>query len=134
MLTTYQSTFASDSLDTGAKMALVEEWLGPAAAKMPEWKAYAQRVLPANDWQAFIALVSRDWGRGFDDVLPTMTMPVLLFVGETDSFYSGVRECAKSIPNATFISFPGLGHAELEVRKDLVLSHVTKFLKKVGQP
>jgi pimeloyl-ACP methyl ester carboxylesterase len=132
--TTYQSTFASDSLDTGAKLALAKEWLGPTAAKMPEWKAYAQRVLPANDWQAFIALVSGDWGRGFDDVLPTMTMPVLLFVGETDAFYSGVRECSKSIPNATFISFPGLGHADIEARKDLVLPHITKFLMKAGQP
>ena len=134
MLTTYQNTFASDSLDTDAKLALEEEWVGPTAAKMPEWKAYAQRVLPANDSQAFIALVSADWGRGFDDVLQTMTAPVLLFVGETDAFFSGVRECAKSIPNATFISFPGLGHGEIEVRRDLVLPHITEFLKKVSQP
>lgn len=61
--TTYQSTFTSDSLNTGAKLALVKEWLGPTAAKMPEWKAYPQRVLTANDWQAFIASVSGDWGR-----------------------------------------------------------------------
>jgi len=158
-LTVYRSTFSSDSLDSGAKLtlvkewlgprtgsnwlfsgmedaklALVEEWLGPTAAKIPEWKACAQRVLAANDWEALIALVSRDWGHGFDDVLSTMTLPVLLFVGETDPFYSGVRECAKSIRNATFISFPGLGHAELEVRKDLVLPHITKFLKKASQP
>jgi pimeloyl-ACP methyl ester carboxylesterase len=133
-LAVYQSTFSSDSVDTGKKLSLVEEWLGPTGTKMPEWRAYAQRVLAANDWEAFIALVSRDWGRGFDDVLPTMTMPVLLFVGETDSFYPGVRECAKSIPNATFISFPSLGHAELEVRKDLVLPYIIDFLKKVIQP
>ena len=133
-LTVYRSTFSSDSLDSGAKLTLVKEWLGPTAAKMPEWKACAQRVLAANDWEALIALVSRDWGHGFDDVLSTMTLPVLLFVGETDPFYSGVRECAKSIRNATFISFPGLGHAELEVRKDLVLPHITKFLKKASQP
>jgi len=131
--TMYQSTFASDSSDTDAKLALVEEWLGPTAAKMPEWRAYAQRVLPANDWQALIALLLGDWGRGFEDVLPNMTMPVLLFVGETDAFYSGVRKCAESMPNATFISFPGLGHTDIEARKDLVLPHITKFLKKVGQ-
>jgi pimeloyl-ACP methyl ester carboxylesterase len=133
-LTVYRNTFASDSLDTDAKEALKEEWLGPTAAKMPEWKAYAQRVLPANDWEAFIALVSREWERGFDDVLPTMSMSVLLFVGESDSYYAGVRECAKSLPNATFISFPGIGHADIEARKDLVLPHITKFLKKVSQP
>jgi len=133
-LTVYRSAFSNGSADVGEKLALVGEWLGPTAAKMQEWKAYAQRVLAANDWEAFIALVSGDWGRGFDDVLPTMTMPVMLFVGETDSFYSGVRECAKSIPNATFISFPGLGHTDIEARKDLVLPHITKFLKKVSRP
>jgi pimeloyl-ACP methyl ester carboxylesterase len=132
-LTVYRNTFTSDSLDASAKEALVKEWLGPTAAKMPEWRAYARRVLPANDWEALIALVSKDWGHGFDDVLPTMTMPVLLFDGEADAFYSGVKECVKSIPNATFISFPGLDHADIGVRKDLVLPDITKFLKKVGE-
>lgn len=129
-LTLYQSTFSSDSEDTAKKLTLIEEWLGPTAAKMPECREYAQRVLAANDWEALIALVSKDWGHAFDDVLPTMTMPVLLFVGEKDTFYPGVKECAKNIPNATFISFPGIDHPELEFRKDLVLPHITGFLKK----
>jgi pimeloyl-ACP methyl ester carboxylesterase len=133
-LTLYRNAFSSDSVDTTKKLALIEEWLGPTAAKMPECKEYAQRVLATNDWEALIALASKDWGHGFDDVLPTMTMPVLLFVGETDSFYPGVKECAKSIPNATYISFPGIDHAELEFRKDLVLPYITDFLKKVIQP
>jgi len=130
----YRNTFASDSLDASAKEALVKDWWGPTAAKMPHWRAYAQRVLPATDWEALTALLSKDWGHGFDDVLPTMTMPVLLFDGEADAFYPGVKECVKSIPNATFISFPGLDHADIIVRKDLVLPHITKFLKKVGEP
>jgi hypothetical protein len=96
---------------------------------MPEWTAYAQHVLPANDWEALVALVSNDWGHGFDDILPTMTMLVLLFDGEADAFYSGVKECVKSIPNVTFISFPGLDHVDIIVRKDLVLPHITKFLE-----
>jgi pimeloyl-ACP methyl ester carboxylesterase len=133
-LTVYQSAFSSDSVDTTKKLALVEEWLGPTAAKMPKCKEYAQRVLAANDWQALIALASKDWGHGFGDALPAMTMPVLLFAGEKDSFYPGVRECAKYIPNATFISFPGIDHAELEFRRDLVLPHIASFLKKATQP
>jgi pimeloyl-ACP methyl ester carboxylesterase len=124
---------ASDSLDASAKEALLKQLLGPTAAKMPEWRAYAQNVLPANDWEALIALVSKDWGNSFDDVLPTMTMPVLLFDGEADLFYSSAKECAKSIPNATFISFPELDHAGVIARKDLVLPHIAKFLEKVSQ-
>lgn len=133
-LTTYQSTFSSDSTNTAKKRTLIEEWLGPTAAKMPKCKEYAQRVLTANDWEALTALASKDWGHGFDDILPTITMPVLLFVGEKDPFYPSVKECAKSIPNATFISFPSTEHAELEFRKDLVLPHITNFLNKATQP
>jgi pimeloyl-ACP methyl ester carboxylesterase len=132
-ITVYRNTFTSDSVNASAKEKLVKEWLGPTAAKMPELRAYAQRVLPANDWEALIALVSKDWGHGFDDVLPTMTMPVLLYDGEADAFYSGVKECVKSIPNATFISFPKLDHADILVRKDIVLPHIIKFLKKVSE-
>jgi pimeloyl-ACP methyl ester carboxylesterase len=124
---------ASDSLDASAKKALVKQWLGPTAAEMPEFRAYVQNVLPTNDWEALIALVSKDSEHGFDDVLPTMTLPVLLFDGEADLFYSRVKECAKSIPNATFISFPGLDHVDIIVRNDLVLPHITKFLEKVSQ-
>jgi pimeloyl-ACP methyl ester carboxylesterase len=132
-LTIYRDTFAGDSLDASAKEALVKEWLGSTAAKMPELKAWAQRVIPANDWEALIALVSKDWEHGFEDVLPTMTMPVLLYDGDADAFYPGVKECAKSIPNATFISFPGLDHADILIRKDLVLPQITKFLERVSQ-
>jgi pimeloyl-ACP methyl ester carboxylesterase len=130
-LTVYRNTFASDSSDANAREALLKDWWGPTAAKMPEFRAYAQRVLPATDWEALIALASKDWGHGLDDVLPTMTMPVLLFDGEADAFYSGVKECAKSIPKATFISFPRLNHEDIIIRKDLVLPHIIKFLKKV---
>ena len=100
----------------------------------PQWKAWTHTRFAANDFQALIALVSGDWSRGFEEVLPTMTMPVLVFVGETDPFYSGARKCAKSIPNATFVSFPGLDHTQMFIRKDLVLPYITRFLKKVSQP
>jgi pimeloyl-ACP methyl ester carboxylesterase len=62
-----------------------------------------------------------------------MTMPVLLFDGEADGFYPGVKECVKSIPNVTFISFPGLDHVDIILRNDLVLPHIIKFLKKVSE-
>ena len=124
---------ASDLLDASAKEALMKQLLGPIAVKIPEWRAYAQNVLPTNDWEALTALVSGDWGRSFDDVLPTMAMPVLLFDGEADLFCTGAKECAKSIPNATFVSFPELDHVGALARKDLVLPHITKFLEKVSQ-
>jgi len=113
-------------------LAQAEKILGPRMT--PELKAQVEARFAANDDEALIALVSSsDWPKDFGDVLPTMTMQVLLFAGETDPFYPGAKQCAKSIPNATFVSFPRLGHMETRFRSDLVLPHITKFLEKATQ-
>jgi hypothetical protein len=67
-------------------------------------------------------------GPGLEDVLPTMRMPCLLFVGEADGAYAGVKECVQHMPNVTFVSLPDLKHSETFFRSDLVLPHVLKFL------
>jgi pimeloyl-ACP methyl ester carboxylesterase len=66
-------------------------------------------------------------------VLPRMTMPCLLFAGEADPIYPLVRECARQIPQVTFVSLPGLGHSEARRRSDLVLPHLTRFLQTVRE-
>jgi pimeloyl-ACP methyl ester carboxylesterase len=40
------------------------------------------------------------------DVLPPMTMPCLLFVGELDPRLAKVTECASELPNATLFTLP----------------------------
>ena len=85
-----------------------------------------------NDLEALIALVSKDWLLSLEDVLPTITMPCLLFVGEADRFYPDVKKCADSMLNATFVSFPNLGHIETLYRSDLVIPYVKKFLAGVN--
>lgn len=101
-----------------------------AGLKMtPEMKAR----WAANDSEALAAFWSASQWLGLEDVLPTMTMPCLVFVGEADSLHSGAKECAKSMSNATFISFPGLGHFEVVSQSSLMLPHITKFLANVIQ-
>jgi len=109
-------------------------WEKPPMSMMtPEQKARVQARVAANDYEALTALVSsNDWPLGFDDVLPAMIMPVLLFAGETDPCYPGAKQCAKSILNATFVSFPGLDHIQTFFSSDLVLPHITKFLEKAS--
>jgi pimeloyl-ACP methyl ester carboxylesterase len=68
-----------------------------------------------------------------ENVLSTMTMPCLLFAGENDLFYSGMTECAKNMRNASFVSFPSLGHIEVLYRSDLILPHVTNFLARLAR-
>lgn len=62
------------------------------------------------------------------DILPTMTMPCLLYAGEPDPVFPKTQESAKHIPNAIFSS-PGLDHGAAFRESGLVLPHVTKFLR-----
>jgi len=87
------------------------------------------RVL-ANDIRALAASLHNR--KSNEDVLATMKMPCFLFVGEADHrAYPQVLECVKQIANATFISLPNLDHAEAFMRSDLVLPHISNFLKNV---
>ncbi len=108
-------------------VAQIEEQSGPME---PDRRA---RMLK-NDAQALIAssIELRDF-QGIEEVLPSMTMPCLLYVGEADFLYDGVKECVKHMPNATFVSFPGLDHGQTSRSSNLVLPHVTEFLSKVRE-
>jgi pimeloyl-ACP methyl ester carboxylesterase len=88
----------------------------------------------SNDTEALAAFVSAsEWRASLEDALPNMTMPCLFYVGEADECYAGARKCANLLPNAEFVSFPGLGHFEVGVSQShLVLPHITKFLEKAG--
>ena len=66
-----------------------------------------------------------------EDVLPTMTMPCLPYAGDADANYAGVTACCKQIPNVTFVSLPGLNHAEALMQLHVVLPHITQFLATV---
>ena len=87
-------------------------------------------LMLANDPQALIAATTEPRGTGdMQEVLHTMTMPCLLYVGEADGFYAGAKECMQHLPNATFVSFPGLDHGQTSRAGHLVVPHVTEFLK-----
>ena len=90
---------------------------------------YRARMM-ANDPQALIAAITAPRGlEGIAEVLPKMTMPCLLYVGEADGYYAGVKECVQHLPNATLATFPGLDHGQTSQASHLVLPHVQEFLK-----
>jgi pimeloyl-ACP methyl ester carboxylesterase len=130
----YESTGASAQerialLQQGmaAYVAHAEKLNGPMA---PDRKA---RLL-ANDPQALIASLQAPRGlTGLEQLLATMTMPCLLYVGEADSYYPGAQACVQHIPNARFVSFPGLDHAQTSQASHLVVPQVTQFLRQVRQ-
>lgn len=100
---------------------------------------FGQRYTPeleamglANDLEALAASVSVQEEIDFQTLLPTLTLPCLLFGGEADPFFAGAEACCQQMPNATFLSLPGLGHIEALYRTDLVLPHIRKFLAEVA--
>jgi pimeloyl-ACP methyl ester carboxylesterase len=104
-------------------VAVVEKMLGsPVTPKMKE------RLL-SNDVQALLASVADD-RPDISGILPTLTMPCLLYVGEADPLHSLVERCASEVPNGRFFSLPGLNHIQGTVRSDLVLPQVVEFLAK----
>jgi hypothetical protein len=98
-------------------------------SKCPSLLNHIKARLFAADLEAHLAL-SQDV-QSIEEVLPTMTMPCLLYAGEADTNYSGAKECCKHIPNVIFVSFPGLNHPETFVQSHLVLPHIRKFLATV---
>lgn len=107
-----------------AFVAMWEENFGTLSSETRE------RML-AYDYEALLA-VAQD-RESLEAVLPTMRMPCLLYVGEMDEVYPIAKECAKQIPNVTFVTLPGLDHGEAIRRSHEVLPHVKRFLAAVNQ-
>jgi pimeloyl-ACP methyl ester carboxylesterase len=66
-------------------------------------------------------------------MLPTITMPCLLYASDADPVYAKVHACAQQIPNATFFAVHGLDHSAAFRESGLVLPHITKFLQAVRE-
>jgi pimeloyl-ACP methyl ester carboxylesterase len=115
------------SMGVEAYVAAMDEMFG--ARMTPKLKSQ----LLANDIEALTAYLSLREPWGFEDILPTIATPCLLLAGENDPFYVGAKKCSKIIPNATFVSLPGLDHIEAAFRIDLTLPHIQMFLAEVSQ-
>lgn len=85
--------------------------------------------LMSNDLDALLALTQDR--NSVDDVLPLMTMPSLLFVGELDPRFSKVEACSSKLPNATFFKIPGADHISSIRQTEIILPRVKTFLQTV---
>ena len=95
------------------------------------WTPLLEEVQRANDLEAMIARFTLRERVGLVDALPGLMVPCLIYVGENDGNYSNAKKASKIIPNATFISLPGLDHIAAFFRSDLVVPHVREFLAEV---
>jgi pimeloyl-ACP methyl ester carboxylesterase len=102
-------------------------------------RVYRDHLTPAllarlrqNDLQALMVMTQDR--PSVAEMLPTMTMPCLLFAGEADPRLAQMRECTANLSNATLFSLPELDHVGTFLASNLVLPHVQAFLAKVGPP
>jgi len=102
-----------------AFMASMERIYGPSLSP-----ALRER-LRRNDLEA-ISIMARD-RPSLADILPSITVPCLLFAGEVDPRCEKARQCASRIRNATFFSLPGCDHSATFRSSSDVLPHVTEF-------
>ena len=93
----------------------------------PQFKS----MVEDNDFQALCATVAID-RPDISDVLPQLTMPCLVYVGDADPRFEGAKESASRISNATFFSLPGLNHLESLTHSALVIPRVKQFLAEVS--
>lgn len=118
---------ASDRLDGSDPKAFVGvlfQRLGVDFATIP-----AEKQAEFFDNNDFMALSASQLDRPpLEDILPTMRMPCFLYSGEADGVVAQMRDCARHMPNATVVAFPGLNHFEAFYRADIVLPAVMIFL------
>jgi pimeloyl-ACP methyl ester carboxylesterase len=65
------------------------------------------------------------------DVLPSMHMPCLLFVGELDPRLAPMKQCASVLTNATMFTLPGFDHITTLWQIDTILPRLRSFLARV---
>src|SRR5262245_22067425 len=116
-----------------ARLQILRQGLAGMVALLGDNRSPARKArMLANDVEALIASwVGRIGGPGLEDVLPTMAMPCLLYAGEADAAYPGVKDCCPHLPHVTFFSLPGLNHPEALIQSSLVLPHIMEFLATV---
>jgi len=64
--------------------------------------------------------------------LHRMQMPTLIYAGDQDFRYQGVKDCVKELPKAKWVSIAGLDHLSAMARSELVLPHLHEFLDEVS--
>lgn len=91
--------------------------------------------LANNDFQALIAqwAVRYDWRDEIEFLLDSFPFPCLLYVGDADNFYAGMKACAKEMPRAEFVALPGLHHIDVWAKSESIVPHAKRFLETIAR-
>jgi len=81
------------------------------------------------NFQALLA-VAHD-RESLEDVLPGMTMPCLLIVGENDGVKQAAQKCLPQIPNGRLVVVPGIDHFGGFRQSDIMLPYLKGFWESI---
>lgn len=68
-----------------------------------------------------------------EDVLPAIECPCLLLAGTEDGVFSSAERASRAIPQGRFEALPGMDHADVLARSDLVVPLLRSFFSSVGE-
>jgi pimeloyl-ACP methyl ester carboxylesterase len=86
-----------------------------------------RKILLNNDFLALAAAQQDE--PSLAHTLPDLRMPCLVYGGEQDVDYPAIRDGARLIPGAHFLSLPDEDHAHAFSTSHLVLPHVLEFMR-----
>jgi pimeloyl-ACP methyl ester carboxylesterase len=91
------------------------------------------RTVGAMDWGAYWSTLRALFDSHASDVLPTVSVPVLVIAPEHDVMApsADLEQLRRSIPGAEWIQIPGTGHALLLEAGDAVAQAVRSFLRRL---
>lgn len=120
-----EGEWARQAYGTGIA-TFVENDISAGLLTTPQFKV--QKL--ANDPEALIATLTQGCPSS-EDVLPTMTMPCFVCVGEGGDCYEEAKKCAEHLPNGRFRSFPGLTHGQMLRYSHQIVPYIKEFLDEV---
>jgi pimeloyl-ACP methyl ester carboxylesterase len=122
--------FMIDRFERGAEQG-IETFIDERKARAGTLSPEDERRLRSLDLAAMAAVFRSGYleGRDFRTVLPAMTMPTLLYVGDADApTHSILLSFQEKFPNATLITLTGLDHAQANSASEQIVPHVREFL------
>jgi pimeloyl-ACP methyl ester carboxylesterase len=85
---------------------------------------------PGQDVEAlFASQMGSIQGPGFEDVLPTLAVPCLIYAGEDDPWFESINRARALVPKATFFSLPGHDHSATHRDAEAVLAQALPFME-----
>lgn len=112
-------------------VAGIEQFL--PTANLPPLSPRLRTAMLMHDPRALIAWLqqSAEWP-SFEDILGAISVPCLLYAGESSGEYSEVQKAAQEIQDATFVGIPDGGHLEGGTWVTVLRPYITQIVASAG--